>query len=123
MYLQPVLNPKSYDGARVLEASGRPMLVIGRSYTVVSIQDEDVNAEAGIKLAEETTEKSLVTGTTTGAEPEAGAGTEAEKEREAEIKLETGSVTGAGVVTGGVVVVTGEVVFCFELFSCQFRES
>ena len=22
----PVLNPKSYDGARVLEASGRPML-------------------------------------------------------------------------------------------------
>ena len=32
LYLQPVLNPKSYDGARVLEASGRPMLVIGRSY-------------------------------------------------------------------------------------------
>ena len=29
LYLQPVLNPKSYDGARVLEASGRPMLVIG----------------------------------------------------------------------------------------------
>ena len=27
----PVLNPTSYDGARVLEASGRPMLVIGRS--------------------------------------------------------------------------------------------
>ena len=27
----PELNPKSYDGARVLEASGRPMLVIGRS--------------------------------------------------------------------------------------------
>ena len=27
----PVLNPKSYHGARVLEASGRPMLVIGRS--------------------------------------------------------------------------------------------
>ena len=25
LYLQPVLNPKSYDGARVLEASGRPM--------------------------------------------------------------------------------------------------
>ena len=34
LYLQPVLNPKSYDGARVLEASGRPMLVIGRSYWV-----------------------------------------------------------------------------------------
>ena len=32
LYLQPVLNPKSYDGAGVLEASGRPMLVIGRSY-------------------------------------------------------------------------------------------
>ena len=29
LYLTPVLNPKSYDGARVLEASGRPMLVIG----------------------------------------------------------------------------------------------
>ena len=35
----PVLNPKSYDGARVLEASGRPMLVIGRSYVLVSIQE------------------------------------------------------------------------------------
>ena len=32
LYLQPVLNPKSYDEARVLETSGRPMLVIGRSY-------------------------------------------------------------------------------------------
>ena len=31
LYLLPVLSPKSYDGARVLEASGRPMLVIGRS--------------------------------------------------------------------------------------------
>ena len=38
LYLQPVLNPKSYDGARVLEASGRPMLVIGRSYLFDSIQ-------------------------------------------------------------------------------------
>ena len=34
LYLQPVVNPKSYDGARVLEASGRPMLIIGRSYCV-----------------------------------------------------------------------------------------
>ena len=25
LYLQPVLNPKSYDGARVLKASGRPI--------------------------------------------------------------------------------------------------
>ena len=33
-----MLNPKSYDGARVLEASGRPMLVIGRSYGFDSIQ-------------------------------------------------------------------------------------
>ena len=55
---EPVLNPKSYDGARVLEASGRPMLVIGRSYWVVPIQEEDVKAEAGTKLAGETTENS-----------------------------------------------------------------
>ena len=31
LYCIVVLNPKIYDGARVLEASGRPMLVIGRS--------------------------------------------------------------------------------------------
>ena len=43
-----MLNPKSYDGARVLEASGRPMLVIGRSYEL-SIQVE----VAITKLAEE----------------------------------------------------------------------
>ena len=55
LYLLPVLNPKSYDGARVLEASGRPMLVIGRSYWVVPIQDEDVNTKAGMKLAGEIT--------------------------------------------------------------------
>ena len=41
------------------------MLVIGRSYWVVPIQDEDVNTEAGMKLTEETTEKSSVTGATT----------------------------------------------------------
>ena len=29
LYLPPVLNPKSHDGAQVLEALGRPMLVIG----------------------------------------------------------------------------------------------
>ena len=29
LYLQPVLNPESYDGARVLEASGRPIQVPG----------------------------------------------------------------------------------------------
>ena len=52
LYLQPVLNPESYDGARVLEASGRPMLVIGRSYWVVPIQEETT------KLADETTENS-----------------------------------------------------------------
>src|SRR5258706_5661708 len=61
LYLLLVLNPKSYDGARVLEASGRPMLVIGRSYWFVPIQDVDVNAEVGTKLAEETTEKSSLT--------------------------------------------------------------
>ena len=27
LYLLPVLNPKSYDGARVLKASGCPLLV------------------------------------------------------------------------------------------------
>ena len=50
LYLLPVLNPESYDGARVLEASGRPMLVIGRSYGSVSIQ------EGITKFADETTE-------------------------------------------------------------------
>ena len=50
LYLLPVLNPKSYDGARVLEASGRPMLVIGRSYGVGSIH------AGGMKFAEETME-------------------------------------------------------------------
>ena len=55
-----------YDGARVLEASGHPMLVIGRSYWVVPIQDEDVNMEAGTKLTDETTEKPSVTGVAVG---------------------------------------------------------
>ena len=32
LYLQPVLNPKSYDGARVLEASGRPMFSLHAVY-------------------------------------------------------------------------------------------
>ena len=86
LYLQPVLNPKSYDGARVLEASGRPMLVIGRSYWVVPIQDEDMKTDAGMKLAEEITEKSLATGEREG---DTGAGTEAEKEREAKAEAET----------------------------------
>ena len=40
------------------------MLVIGRSYWVVPIQDEDVKTEAGTKLAEEITEKPSVTGVT-----------------------------------------------------------
>ena len=63
LYLLPVLNPKSYDGARVLEASGRPMLVIGRSYGFDSIQ-----VEGTTKLTDEITEYS---------EEEADAGTEA----------------------------------------------
>ena len=46
-----MLNPKSYDGARVLEASGRLMLVIGRSYVFDSIQAGGIT-----KLADETTE-------------------------------------------------------------------
>ena len=55
LYLQPVLNPESYDGARVLEASGRPMLVTGRSYWVEPIQE--VGVETGTaKLADETME-------------------------------------------------------------------
>ena len=46
-----MLNPESYDGARVLEASGRPMLVIGRSYVIGLIQvDETVG---GTELTEE----------------------------------------------------------------------
>ena len=59
LYLLPVLNPESYDGARVLEASGRPMLVIGRSYGFDSIH-------VGVtKFADETTENSgEVEGTT-----------------------------------------------------------
>ena len=51
LYLLSVLSPKSYDGARVLEASGRPMLVIGRSYGFDSIQAVGIT-----KLADETTE-------------------------------------------------------------------
>ena len=51
-----MLNPKSYDGARVLEASGRPMLVIGRSYVFESIQVGGKLTEEIMKLAEETTE-------------------------------------------------------------------
>ena len=47
-------NPESYHGARVLEASRRPLLVKGRSYRVEPIQEE--NAETGTKLAEEITE-------------------------------------------------------------------
>ena len=39
---QPVLNPESYDGARVLEASGRPLL---------AEPIQEVNAEPGTKLA------------------------------------------------------------------------
>ena len=59
LYLQPVLNPKSYDGARVLEASGRPMLVIGRSYCVEPIQEGGEGTGMGgtkelTELAEET---------------------------------------------------------------------
>ena len=49
-----MLNPKSYDGARVLEASGRPMLVIGRSCGFSIQGDEEIGAIT--KLAEETTE-------------------------------------------------------------------
>ena len=59
LYLQPVLNPKSYDGARVLEASGRPMLVIGRSYVFGSIQvvvNETITGGGATKLTEEITE-------------------------------------------------------------------
>ena len=55
LYLQPIPNPKSYDGARVLEASSRrPLRVKGRSYWVIPIQGEGVSA--GTKLVEEITE-------------------------------------------------------------------
>ena len=55
--LQPVLNPKSYDGVRVSEASGRPMLVIGRRY-VVSIQVEEL-------IGKQDDEAGMTTGGTT----------------------------------------------------------
>ena len=49
------------------------MLVIGRSYWVVLIQDEeDVKTEAGMKLAEETTEKSETTDDVDGTKAAAG---------------------------------------------------
>ena len=50
-----MLNPKSYDGARVLEASGHPMLVIGHSYWVEPIQEVEVGTGTA-KLADETME-------------------------------------------------------------------
>ena len=60
LYLLPVLNPKSYDGARVLEASGRPMLVIGRSYLVGPIQEggeeTGIAVDGTTKLTEKITE-------------------------------------------------------------------
>ena len=40
------------------------MLVKGRSYWVVPIQEEDLNAEVGTKLAKEITEKEFELGTT-----------------------------------------------------------
>ena len=48
------------------------MLVIGRSYWDVPIQDEGVKTDAGMKLAEEITEKSSATGVTTGEEGDTG---------------------------------------------------
>ena len=51
-----MLNPKSYDGARVLETSGRPMLVIGRSYVIGSIQVDETITGGATKLTEEITE-------------------------------------------------------------------
>ena len=54
-----VLNPKSYDGARVLEASGRPLLVKGRSYVEVVIQcvgEAEKTTGCVTKLTDETTE-------------------------------------------------------------------
>ena len=52
-----MLNPKSYDGARVLEASCRPMLVIGRSYVFGSIQVDETMTGGAAKLMEEITEQ------------------------------------------------------------------
>ena len=39
LYLSPVLNPMSYDGARLYKAPSRPMLVIGRRYLIIYIDD------------------------------------------------------------------------------------
>ena len=89
LYLQPVLNPKSYDGARVLEASGRPLLVKGRSYGFVSIQeggltgetDDDTINGGTMKLADEMTEYSVE-------------GTKPEERVTGELGTETGTGTG-----------------------------
>ena len=119
LYLLPVLNPESYDGARVLEASGRPMLVIGRSYWIVPIQDEDVNMEGGMKLTEETMEKTSEVaeiGRSSSVETAAGVtvtigevtgllGTEDEI-TEGEITGAEGEITGTE-ITGGVTGITG----------------
>ena len=64
------------------------MLVIGRSYWVVPIQDVDVKAEAGTKLAEETTEKSSVTGITAGEEETETTGLEPEAVEPPEQKMQ-----------------------------------
>ena len=56
----PVLNPKSYGGARVLEASGHPMLVIGRSYVVSTQVGGLIGRQDGTtKFAEEIMEYSV----------------------------------------------------------------
>ena len=62
----PVLNPKSYDGARVLEASGRPILVIGCSKRVVIqlLGDNAGTIATGTKSAGKMTGTKALTGTT-----------------------------------------------------------
>ena len=64
------------------------MLVIGRSYWVVPIQDVDGKTEAGIKLAEEITEKSSEAGGA-GVETEGQVTEEAEAESKATAETET----------------------------------
>ena len=96
-----MLNPKSYDGARVLEASGRPMLVIGRSYGFLdSIQDVTITGVGKMtKLAEEIMEYE---GETSKEEEEATTGLETGKGDETAITGATGEAEkGTKLLTAG----------------------
>ena len=83
------------------------MLVIGRSYWVVPIQNEDMKAESGMKLAEEIIEKSSVPTADGGAETTYGVvettvGTELTAETVAKAEA-VADVVAEGVLTAGTI--------------------